>query len=162
MGAFATLVDNIKAGTRLALMLPVEGDEFRPSADQAVLLLAIGVALDVAHDFVMTEPGRNFNLWGLSTRSMMSGRFSTSPMLDDTVMKKIIGWGSMSITLRPARLANSSLGWLRKQASTSPSITMSVRLFLTPSIADPGPAPSRASRTISTSSRSTSRPLCLR
>lgn len=69
MGAFATLVDNIKAGTRLALMLPVGRGEFRPSADQAVLLLAIGVALDAVYDFVMTEPGPgiNFNLWGLST-----------------------------------------------------------------------------------------------
>ena len=64
MGAFATLVDNIKAGTRLALMLPVGRGEFRPSADQAVLLLAIGVALDAVYDFVMTEPGPgiNFNL----------------------------------------------------------------------------------------------------
>ena len=69
MGAFATLVDNIKAGTRLALMRPVEGGEFRPSADQAVGLLAIGVALDVAHDFVVTgaAPGLDFNLRGLST-----------------------------------------------------------------------------------------------
>ena len=69
MGAFATLVDNIKAGTRLALMRPVDRGEFRPSADQAVLLLAIGVALDVAHDFVVTgaAPGLDFNLRGLST-----------------------------------------------------------------------------------------------
>lgn len=67
MGPFATLVDNIKAGTRLALMMPVGRGEFHPSADQAVLLLAIGVALNAVYDFVMTEPGRNFNLWGLST-----------------------------------------------------------------------------------------------
>ncbi len=67
MGAFATLVDNIKAGTRLALMLPVGRGEFRPGADQAVLLLAIGVALDAVYDFVMVETSPSFNVWGLST-----------------------------------------------------------------------------------------------
>ena len=53
------------AGFRLALMLPVRRDSFRVSIDQAVLLLLASFALWLGYSFLITDPQREFNVYGL-------------------------------------------------------------------------------------------------
>ncbi len=65
MSGLAAIFDNLRAGTRLALMLPVRRDAFRVSPDQAVLLLLISFAANSLAEFAFTEPVRAFNSSGL-------------------------------------------------------------------------------------------------
>ncbi len=58
-------IDNVWAGTRLALMLPLRREAFRVNLDQAVLLLLIGFAATGLAEFAFTEPVRAFNSSGL-------------------------------------------------------------------------------------------------
>ena len=66
MNHFRHVIGNIVAGARLALMLPVRRDSFRVSIDQAALLLFAGFALSFGYGFALTEPEREFNVYGLS------------------------------------------------------------------------------------------------
>lgn len=67
MSGLKAIFDNLSAGARLALMLPVRRDAFRVSPDQAVLLLLIGLGAHGLAEFAFTEPVRTFDSSGLGT-----------------------------------------------------------------------------------------------
>ena len=62
-----TLLKNILAGTRLALMLPVRKEAFRGSIHQAVLLILATIVVLIVAQFFETAPRRQFNMFGLSS-----------------------------------------------------------------------------------------------
>jgi hypothetical protein len=53
---------NIWAGARLALLLPVRRESFRPNIDQVVLLVLLSTVLEIGHNYFISGPG--FELWG--------------------------------------------------------------------------------------------------
>ncbi len=59
------IFQNLEAGARLALMLPVRRSSFRISLDQAVLLLLVSLAVSGLAQFAFTAPLRTFNSYGL-------------------------------------------------------------------------------------------------
>ena len=71
MSGLKAILDNLRAGALLALMLPVRRDAFRVGPDQAVLLLLIGLGANGLAEFAFTEPLRAFNSGGLG--SMAAG-----------------------------------------------------------------------------------------
>lgn len=64
IGHWAVL-NNLKAGARLAMMLPVRRNAFRFNFDQAVLLMLVGLAVSGLAEFAFTAPSRTFNSYGL-------------------------------------------------------------------------------------------------
>lgn len=66
MDAITTLLYNLNGGIRLALLMPMGRIHFRPSADQAVLLILLGLGLDIGYEYIAVEPERVFNAYGLS------------------------------------------------------------------------------------------------
>ena len=66
MNYLRDVVHNMVAGCRLALMLPVRRDSFRLGIDQAVLLLLASFVLWLGYSFLITDPKREFNAYGLS------------------------------------------------------------------------------------------------
>jgi hypothetical protein len=65
--AFASLARNLAAGLRLSLFLPVTRLAFRIDLAQLLLLFVFSAAIDVAGDWLRTEPGREFSLLGAGT-----------------------------------------------------------------------------------------------
>ena len=57
----STLAQNIMAGTRLALMRPVNRSAFRANIGQVILFLVIGVLFDASYDYAITEPSGSFS-----------------------------------------------------------------------------------------------------
>ena len=64
IGHWAVL-NNLKAGARLAMMLPVGRNAFRINFDQAVLLMLVSLAVSGLAEFAFTAPSRTFNSYGL-------------------------------------------------------------------------------------------------
>ena len=56
MNALRDLLTNVRAGIRLALMLPVDRDAFRVSADQIVLLIALRIIIDEGSIYAIWGP----------------------------------------------------------------------------------------------------------
>ena len=65
--ALAALARNLVAGLRLSLFLPVTRLAFRIDLGQLLLLFVCSAAIDVAGDWLRTEPGRVFSLLGAGT-----------------------------------------------------------------------------------------------
>ncbi|HEY5308225.1 MAG TPA: hypothetical protein VIK97_06945, partial [Casimicrobiaceae bacterium] len=65
--ALASLARNLAAGLRLSLFLPVTRLAFRIDLAQLLLLFVFSAAIDVAGDWLRTEPGRVFSLLGVGT-----------------------------------------------------------------------------------------------
>ena len=65
--ALASLARNLAAGLRLSLFLPVTRLAFRIELAQLLLLFAFSAAIDVAGDWLRTESGREFSLFGAGT-----------------------------------------------------------------------------------------------
>lgn len=61
MAVIQDLVRNVRAGTRLALFLPVRRDDLRPILDQAVALLVLTIVLDALYEYMVAAEGRVFN-----------------------------------------------------------------------------------------------------
>lgn len=61
---------NIAAGARLASFLPVQHGAFRLGPHQAAGLLLFAILFEVAVGFVLTEPSREFYLYGLTDRAL--------------------------------------------------------------------------------------------
>jgi hypothetical protein len=128
------LTGNILAGARLALMLPVRRGAFWVSLDQAVSLLFLGFALSVGFGFVLTEPEREFDVYGLSHAATFCLLLIFSAYLIARIQKAPWTGGALLVCLAstaPLMLfAAGMLRWLGETAGESHSYAAAWAIFL--------------------------------
>jgi hypothetical protein len=71
MHAIRAFLDNIRAGARLAFLLPLRPNSFRAGADQAALLILIAVAARFGYEYLTNGPEPTFNRAGLTYLAAM-------------------------------------------------------------------------------------------
>ena len=75
------LFSNIRNGFNLAFFWPVRTDQFHFSLDQVFLLTGISLALNLGHAYIVTEPERYFNIYGLTTYGTLYALFFFSALI---------------------------------------------------------------------------------